>query len=290
MTGLIERVDRMQLVVRDRAQAAATFATMLGAHVARESASECLNAARTVMSLGESELELCQPRGPGLAQTHLDRWGEGLMCAGYAARDVAALAAHLDSIGAAYLRDGVQLHIPGTTTAGFPMVISPLVQRPRAPGPISFFYEATNTLETDWREAARTYVRLFALDASRFSDIASDKFGYKGTLTLFDPPARLDRIELSQTFADKPSAMRRFVDKRGGDSLYMCYVEAHDFEALKRRLMDAGATLTPREGTIENEHDGLWVHPKNLHGLLLGVSRTTVGWEWSGRPDLVRPA
>ena len=57
----------------------------------------------------------------------------------------------------------------------------------------------------------------------------------------------------------------------------------------KRRLLDAGATLTPRAGTVADEHDGVWVHPKDLHGMLLGVSRTSLAWEWSGRPGLVRP-
>ena len=137
---------------------------------------------------------------------------------------------------------------------------------------------------------AARYSELFDIDASRFSPIASKRFGYEGTLTLFNPPARLDRIELSQTFADQPSAMRRFVDRRGGDSLYMCYVETHDFDGLKQRLLDAGATLTLRTGDVTTERDGLWVHPKNLHGLLLGVSRRTMAWTWSGRPELVEPA
>jgi hypothetical protein len=33
--------------------------------------------------------------------------------------------------------------------------------------------------------------------------------------------------------------------------------------------------------------DGLWVHPSALCDLLLGISRTTVGWEWSGQPARV---
>ena len=286
---MLERVDRMQLAVRDRARAAASFARLLGAAPARESHSDYLNADRTVMSLGESELELCQPAGPGIAQDFLDRWGEGLLCAGFASSRFDELAAHLAAQGAPTVREADQLYIPATTTAGLPMVISHLAQRQRV-GPVSFLYEATNTLASDWRAVAARYAKLFALDASRFSPIASKRFGYEGTLTLFDPPERLDRIELSQTFAERPSAMRRFVERRGGDSLYMCYVETHDFAALKQRLVDAGATLTPRGGDIVNEHDGLWVHPRDLHGMLLGVSRTTLAWEWSGRPDLVRPA
>lgn len=284
--GLIERVDRMQLAVNDRAAAEETFARLFGAERARLDESAYLNAWRTVLSIGESELELCEARGPGIVRDFVERWGEGLLCAGYAAARLDALAAHLDAIGAPYLREGAQLYLPGTTTAGFPMVISPMIERPRV-GPVSFFYEATNTLDSDWHAVADLYTRLFQLDPTKFSPISSARFGYEGTLTLFDPPARLDRIELSQTFRDRPSAMRRFVEKRGGDSLYMCYLETDDYDALQRRLLEGGATLIPRGGSIATERDGCWVHPKSLHGLLLGISRRTLAWEWSGRPDLV---
>lgn len=284
--GLIERVDRMQLAVNDRAAAEETFARLFGAERARLDESAYLNAWRTVLSIGESELELCEARGPGIVRDFVERWGEGLLCAGYAAARLDALAAHLDAIGAPYLREGAQLYLPGTTTAGFPMVISPMVERPRV-GPVSFFYEATNTLDSDWHAVADLYTRLFQLDPTKFSPISSARFGYEGTLTLFDPPARLDRIELSQTFRDRPSAMRRFVEKRGGDSLYMCYLETDDYDALQRRLLEGGATLIPRGASIATERDGCWVHPKSLHGLLLGISRRTLAWEWSGRPDLV---
>jgi hypothetical protein len=152
---------------------------------------------------------------------------------------------------------------------------------------VSYFYEATNALDTDWRVVADRYSKMFGLDASRFSPIESKRFGYEGTLTLFDPPARLDRIELSQTFADQPGTMRRFVERRGGDALNMCFIETDEFDTLKQRLLDAGATLTARGGDIATERDGMWVHPKNLHGLLLGISRGMFAWEWSGRPDLV---
>jgi hypothetical protein len=284
---LIERVDRMQLAVRDRAAAEQTFAWLFEASRARQDESAYLNATRTILSIGESQLELCEARGPGPVRDFITRWGEGLLCAGYATTRLDALAAHLEAIGAEFVRDGGQLYLPGTTTAGFPMVISELAERPRI-GPVSFFYEATNTLESDWRSVAGRYTRLFQLDPTRFSPIHSARFGYEGTLTLFDPPARLDRIELSQTFADRPGAMRRFVERRGGDSLYMCYIETHDFDGLKKRLLEGDATLIPRGGNIAEERDGCWVHPKDLHGLLLGISRTSLAWEWSGRPGLVR--
>lgn len=283
---MLERVDRMLMAVRDRRAAARTFERLLGAQPDREATSDHLGAAISVLRLGESELELCEPSGAGALRDFLALWGEGLFAAGYASSRLNALIERFDRMGTPYTREHGRVYLSAGVTAGFPMVVSPLVERPRV-GPVSFFYEATHTLDSDWREVAARHVRLFDLDPSRFSPIASKRFGYAGTLTLFDPPTRLDRIELSQTFADQPGAMRRFVERRGGDSLYMCYVETHDFDALKRRMLGAGATLIPRGPTIEHERDGCWVHPKSLHGLLLGVSRTTLAWEWSGRPELV---
>lgn len=283
---MLNRVDRMQLAVQDRARAAETFALVLGAQPDRETTSDHLNASCSVMRVGESEVELLQPRGPGRVQAHLDQWGEGLFAAGYATPQLDALEERLRSRGAVFTREADQLHLPGTSTFGFPMVISRFVERPRL-GRVSFFYEATNALNTDWKVVSARYCDWFGLDASRFCPINSSRFGYEGTLTLFDPPARLDRIELSQTFAAKPGAMRRFVERRGGDSLYMCYLETHDFEGLKQHMLAAGASLTPRGADIASERDNMWVHPKCLHGMLLGVSRTGFAWDWSGRPDLI---
>ena len=78
---MLERVDRMQLEVRDRARATRTFVERLGAAPVREADSAFLSDRRTILALGESELELCEPAGPGAVQSHLERWGEGLLFA-----------------------------------------------------------------------------------------------------------------------------------------------------------------------------------------------------------------
>jgi hypothetical protein len=281
---MIERIDRLQIVVADRKAAAATYARILGAEVAREDHSAHLAARRTVMALGESEIELCEPDGTGRAATALAERGEGLFAGGVATSDPPALEARMRGLGLTPTREGDQLHLEGSPGFGARFVVSPLAQRPRV-GPVSFLYEVTLTLIGDWRAAAAWFSAVFDLDPRRFSPIESRRFGYRGTLTLFDPPARLDRIELSQVI-DSKSAMGRWVVRRG-DSLYMAYVETHDLAALIERLDGAGARWTPRGQAREGERDGLWVHPSALHGLLLGVSRTTLAWEWSGRPELV---
>jgi hypothetical protein len=282
---MLDKVDRMQLVIRDASLASATFENLLGAVPAREEISTHLDAKRLIMSLGSSELELCEPIGDGRARHQLDNFGEGLMTAGFSTQDVQRLADHLASMDVPFTQEQDQLYLGADVTYGLPMVVSPSQTRERV-GPVSFFYEATNTLQTDWKTVADRYCAMFGLDANKFSRISNTRFGYDGTLTLFNPDAGLDRIELSQTFADQPGAMRRFVEKRG-DSFYMCFVETHDFVALRDRLLSHDAGMTARSLDIANERDTLWVHPKSLHGMLLGVSRTGFGWTWSGKPDQV---
>ena len=286
---MLERVDRMLLAVRDRARATDTFTRLLGAQLLRETASDYLNARGAVLALGESELELWEPTAPGPVSSRIELYGEGLVFAGYASGDLDRLVQRIDERGVDMMRADGRLYLPATSTFGYPMVISQIRPQPRVVGPISCFYEATNSLATDWRVVAARYADIFGLDASRFSPIASERWGYEGTLTMFDPAARLDRIELSQTFANRPGAMRCFVDKRGGDSLYMCFAEAHDLDALRERLLAAGATLTARGGAIATERDTLHVHPRDLHGMLLGVSRSGFACTWSGQPARVPP-
>lgn len=281
---MLDRVDRVQIAVHDRAQAAARYCQLLGATIAHEARSAHLGAQRTVLAVGESEMELCQPDGEGRTAEHLRQRGEGLMGAGFCTADPAALRRRIEALGYAPLQDGEQFYLEPAAHFGMRFVISPTRPRVRT-GPVSFLYEVTNTLVSDWRLAAAQYSAMFGLDPARFSAIHSERFKYDGTLTLFAPPARLDRIELSQV-NDSPSAMGRWAQK-WGNSMYMCYVEAHDFAGVVARLMESGARWAPRGGSKTTEKDGLWVHPSALHGLLLGVSRPTLAWHWSGRPELV---
>jgi hypothetical protein len=284
---MLERVDRVQLVVKDRQVAARTFGEVLGAQAVREAPSGYLGAARLVLAVGSSEVELCEPTGPGPAAEHLSAQGEGLMTAGFSTHDMATLQANLERHGCRFVSEDSRLYLEPSQTLGMRVVLSAQAARPRT-GLVSHLYEVTNTLVSDWRAAADRYTRIFGLDHSRFSPIKSDHFGYVGTLTLFNPSDRLDRIEISQV-TDSKSAMGRWAAKRG-DSLYMCYAEADDLRPIIERLTARGARFTPRGSDPKTERDGLWVHPSALCGLLLGISRTTVGWEWSGQPARVARA
>lgn len=280
---MLERVDRVQLAVCDRARAAETYAYVLGAVKVREDRVAALGAARTVVRAGESEFELLEPTGDGPVAAFLERWGEGLFGAGFSTGDVSALAVRLDAAGVRFTAEGGQLFIPGSETFGMPAAISPAAAQERA-GLITWLYEVTNVVR-DWQAAAERYTRIFGLDASRFCPIDSAQWGYRGMLTLFDPPARLDRIEITQTY-DAEKAMGRFHARRG-DSLYMCFAETDDAGAIERRLQERNlryAHTNPRDPS-----EGVFIHPTALHGMLMGISRTDVAWVWSGRPELAPP-
>ena len=278
---MLQRVDRMQLAVRDRREAVATFAEVLGAETAQEDELRVFAASRTVVQAGESEFELLEPAGEGAVATHLERWGEGIFAAGFSTDDPPGLARRMADHGLHFTDEGGQIFIEPEQTRGMRTVITSASDRERV-GLISYLYEVTNIVD-DHQEAASFYADAFGLDASRFSPIKSEQWGYKGSLTLFDPPARLDRIELTQ-ITEPSLAMGRFYARRG-PSIYMCYVETEDTAALRERLEARGARYTAGR---EDGGGNLGIHPTALHGMLMGVSRTNLAWTWSGRPELAR--
>ncbi len=276
---MLERVDRMQLAVRRSRTASATFAAVLGAGQVRDDEVRALGARRVVVQAGESEFELLEPAGEGPVASYLERWGEGAFAGGFCTPDLSGLARRLREKGVRFEEEGGQLHIGGDQTRGMRMVISPSVKRERA-GLITWVYEVTNIVE-DHREAAGFYADTFGLDASRFSPIKSEQFGYTGTLTLFDPPSRLDRIELTQ-ITEPSLAMGRFFARRG-PSIYMCFAETLDAGPIRERLDARGARYA---GQGDYDAGGVFIHPSALHGMLMGISITNKAWLWSGRPEL----
>jgi 4-hydroxyphenylpyruvate dioxygenase-like putative hemolysin len=275
---MLHRVDRMQLAVRDREEAARTFSAALGARKDREDHLRIYNADRTVMQAGQSEFELLAPSGDGPVAEFLERRGEGLFAAGFSTRDITRLAAHLESAGVHFSDEGGQLFIAPDQTRGMRAVISP-EQAVDAPALITHLYEVTNIV-ADHEDAAARYSRMFALEASRFCPIKSERWGYVGTLTLFNPPAKLDRIEITQT-TEQSLAMGRFYARRG-ESLYMCFAETADIRPIAEGLKSRGARYMADEDFVGS----MFIHPSALCGMLMGISRTNEAWKWSGRPEL----
>jgi 4-hydroxyphenylpyruvate dioxygenase-like putative hemolysin len=283
---MLEHVDRVQFAVKDREAAAQTFIDVFGAEATGDDEVRALGARRRTVHAGTSEFELLEPKGQGPVQEFVDAWGDGLFAAGFSTIDVQALASRLSSKGVKFTDERGQLFIAPDQTPGLRMVISKEAARPMI-GRMRYLYEATNLIE-DHEKAAAFYADRFGLDTSKFVPITSRLYGYTGALTMFNPPERLDRIELSQ-ITDREKAMGRFMNRRGGETLYMCYIEAEEMAPIIERLDKRGMRYAGRDKDDPNPA-GIFIHPATFHGVLMGCSRTNLAWQWSGRPELAGAA
>ena len=276
------RVDRIQLVVRDRPAVADAWQKLLDAAIVREDRLATLGCQRTVLAVGTSEVELLEADGAGPVR----QARPGLFAAGFASPDVLALGDRLRSLGVEVESEGDQLFVAADALAspGLRVVLSPAADRSRQ-GLISRLYEVTN-LVLDPKQCCDRFAKLFGLDRAGFVPIRSETYGYDGTLTLFEP-GELDRVEVIHPY-DPDKTMGRFLAKRG-PCLYMSYGESDCSDEIRERAR----AHAPGDWTGPNDDrpvDGLFLHPNALGGLMLGVSRLTYAWTWSGSPERVEPA
>jgi hypothetical protein len=283
---MITRIDRMVLTTHDRHAAVKTWQRLFGAELVREDRMPSLAAQRSVIRVGESELELIEPHGIGTTAQFISRFRTSVFAVGFAVRDLAEAQASLDARGIHHVREGNQVLLTGEWT-GVPALRVVLTQDEKRPaaGLLSHIYEATLLYQHQHR-AVRQIANVFQLDGKNFVPIRSEQFGYEGTLA-FAQRDRLDRIEVVTPF-DRTKTMGRFF-ARQGPCFYMFYAEVRDAAALRARLEEfaPGGWSGPRDGAAP---DNLFVHPQVLHGALLGVSRESVAWTWSGQPERVKPA
>jgi len=282
---MLTRVDRVQVVVADRNATAAAFRRLLDGETVREDRLACLAARRTVVQLGASQVELLEPDGAGAIADFVARTKGGLFAAGVATRDLPGVKARLQARRVAFGEEGRQIFLAPEQiqVPGLQLVVSEESGASSA-GLVSHLYEVTLLVQS-FQPSVTTFAEQFSLDSSSFVPIGSPQYGYEGVLTLFHPD-HPDRLEII-TPNDPNKTMGRFFAKRG-PSLYMCYAETDHLPAIRDRLLQhvPNDWTGPREGP---ELGNLFIHPNALGGMMLGLSRTTLVWSWSGRPDRVTP-
>ena len=282
---MLTEIDRVLLATPDAAGAAARWKALLGAEEAGRDTLPGLAARRTILRLGTSEIELLEPDGTGAVDDALKRRGRAhLFAAGATSPDPAEVARTAKAQGAAHARadgrDYLTLTIEG---APINFVISPEVERPQVGG-IDFLYEAT-VLAADQAGAVAKIRDAFGLDETCFTTITSETFGYTGVLTLFEK-GRLHRFEVI-TATDPDKTLGRY-QAREGAGFYMAFAESRDLGAIARAAGGSGITIDrPDARPAHLNADQLWLHPPSLGGMLLGVSRPTMAWQWSGHPERV---
>ena len=284
---MLRRIDRVQLAVPDADMAAKGWISLLGAEEAGWDKVQGLGARRLRLRLGVGVIEFLVPDGAGRIAEAVAKRGAHLYAAGASTPDIEGLSQHLREKDVEPLAEAGQLHLDEKETgiSGLRVVISPDEVLPPV-GDIDFLYEAT-LLSGETEAVTRKLNDLFGLDERNYCEITSTNFGYRGTLTLFEKN-ELHRFEVIQPTVEGTTMHRYF--SKFGQGLYMAFAETTKINLIQQRAQDAGAGFTldrPEERSADLPSDQLWLHPKSLGGMMLGLSRPSMAWSWSGRPERV---
>jgi hypothetical protein len=286
---VLTRIDRIQIATPNAARDAAGWIKLLRAEHDRVDRSRVLAAKRSVYRLGSCEIEFLEPDGAGPVARALERRGRAhLYAAGVATPELARVTARLRAHGLMPEIEAGQAHVNLATVIGAyaPIVLSEEQDLPRA-GRIDFLYEVT-LLARDTETICAKFADLFALQRAHFKPISSDKFGYRGTLTLFSDDD-LHRFEVICPHSNETTMGRYF--EKNGDSYYMAFAESDHTVAIEQAATMARAGITidrPLGRATGKPADQMWLHASTLGGVMLGISRPTMAWTWSGHPERVK--
>lgn len=285
---MLHAMDRVVLAAEDAAGTGSRWEQLLDAEPAGTSPRPALGAVAHRWRVGDGWLEVLTPDGDGIVSYALEaRGGPHLFAGGFTTTDLDALSAHLDAAGVKPLWDGERMVLDEAVTGvpGLRLLVGEHVDQ-ESVGLIDTFYELTD-LVADADAATRRLAEVLGLDAAAFEPIASDEYGYRGTLTLFQRD-RLDRLEMI-TPDQAGTTMHRYYQRIGG-GLYMAFAESGELAEIERRALDAGLghTAVPAPGKRDplGAHT-VFLHPDALGGMMLGLSRRSYAWTWSGHPERV---
>jgi len=285
---MLSAIDRIQIATHDAGATAEIWADVLGAERATEDRVAVLGARRITSRWGRGFVEFLQPDGAGDVADALEaRQRPHLFAGGISTPDLDAIVRRVESKGVGVVVENGQAYLNPEEFLGVPcpVVLSVHEERPSV-GAIDFLYEVT-LLAPDAPHVVARIADLFGLDSAHFKEIASERFGYSGVLTLFDPED-LHRFEVITPFSPETTMGRYF--QKTGPSYYMCFAETSKLPGIERYCAanDLGITIDrPAGRPTDLPPDQAWVHPPTLGGVMLGLSRPTMAWHWSGHPERV---
>ena len=124
---MLNRIDRILIAVTNADAVAQRWVELLDARIDRTDTVTALGATRVVVSVGDAELEILQPAGPGPVSEHLSAGRGGPFAAGVATDDLDALRTQFDACGVVPIDLGEQLYLSGAALGipGLDLVVSP---------------------------------------------------------------------------------------------------------------------------------------------------------------------
>ena len=273
---MLERTDRLALAVPDANAAIATFRDLFDCEIAGDEADSAAGARRVTLGFGRDLIELFEPRSAGPVADFLSAGRRGIFAGGFSLRDPAKLAARLARWGVpVHAQTGDRFVVFPADLMGTGLILSPREERPRV-GLADKIWQITYAV-ADLEEAIAYYGERFDIAELFTNRYAHRGFGYEGAIAWFDARerGRLDSLEyLEPTDPDK--AVARFVQRQGA-GIYMASIEVDDVPALEARVRAAGPGWDSAGGF------GGFIHPRRLHGLLLGVTTYEV---WNAQRPL----
>lgn len=285
---MLTRIDRLQVAVPDRKKPAKSWTALFGAEHERNDLVGVLGAKRSVYRLGDGWIELLEPDGIGPVADAVAKRGGHFFAGGAATAEFAKLMSHMQERNVAFAIERGQAFLDSMATGGHGMRLVISQDRPQPPvGNVDTLYEITNLVH-DTQAAVANYADLLGLAQAAFKPIESPFYGYQGVLTLFSPD-RLDRFEVITPHAPSNTMGRFFA--RNGECLYMAFAEAADLGGIEARASELGVACTavpPRNEDQQHDPAVVFLHPQALGGIMLGVSKRSHAWLWSGHPDRVR--
>lgn len=286
---MLKTIDRVQIATENAAETAALWGALLGAEIESNDRITALGAKRITAALGSGAVEFLEPDGTGVIADALKTRGRShLFAGGVSTTDFEGVVARLRSKNVELNIEDDQAFFDAQPALGVkaPMVLTPYEPRPPV-GNIDFLYEVT-LLAPEAPLIVSRLAELFVLDQNHFVPIQSERFAYDGVLTLFDPDD-LHRFEII-TPTDETKTMGRFF-KKSGPAYYMCFAETSNILEIEKRAAELGAGITidrPEGRASSLPADQMWIHPPGLGGVMLGLSRPTMAWKWSGHPERVQ--
>jgi catechol 2,3-dioxygenase-like lactoylglutathione lyase family enzyme len=262
---MLERTDRLALAVPDAEAATSTFRDLFDCEIAGDESDPAAGARRVTLTFGRDVLELFEPRGSGPVADFLSAGRRGIFAGGFALKDPAKLAARLARQGIpVHAQDRDRYVVFPADLMGTGVILAPCEERPRI-GLADKIWQITYAVP-DLEEAIAAYGARLGIGELFTNRYTHRGFGYEGAIAWFDARAqgRLDSLEYLEP-SDPDKAVARFVQRQGA-GIYMASIEVSDPAALEARVRAAGPGWDGATGF------GGFIHPRRLHGLLLGVT------------------